>query len=84
MSDPRPIDCDFRDFMYRGRTLLLQDVAQLINIGRTQILFDHEVFKTELFLNCKENKGTFCSTSMNPLYHSLKDVISELSIQRTN
>ena len=48
-------------------TLLLQDVAKLINIGRTHILFDHAVFKTDLFLNYKETMGTFCGTNLNPL-----------------
>ena len=33
---------------------MLQDVAQLINIGSTHILFDYEVFKTEVFLNHKK------------------------------
>ena len=51
--DPRPTACDFPEFMERGITVLLQDVAQLINIGRTHILFYREVFKTELFLNYK-------------------------------
>ena len=67
-----------------GRTVLLQDVTQLINIGRTHILFDHEFFKTELFLNYKETLGTFCSISVNLLSQSLKDVLKELSIRLTN
>ena len=46
---------------------MLQDFATLINIGRNHILFDHEVLKTELFLNCKTTLVTFCSTSVNPL-----------------
>ena len=45
----------------------LQYVSQLINIGQTHILFDHEVLKTELLLECKENMGTLCSTSVNPV-----------------
>ena len=53
--------------MDRDRSVLLQDVAQLINIGRTHILFDNEVFKTGLLLNYKENLGTFYSTSVNPV-----------------
>ena len=61
--------------MYRGITLILQDVAQLINIGRTHILFHHEVVNTELFLNYKENLGPFFSTSVNPSYQSLKYVM---------
>ena len=50
-SDPSTKACRFLDFVERGRTVLLQDVAQLIKIGRTRILFDHEVFKIGLFLN---------------------------------
>ena len=50
-SDPKPTACAFLELMDRGMTVLLQDVAQLINIGFTHILFDCEVFKTELFLN---------------------------------
>ena len=50
-SDPNPTSCAFPDLMKRGRTVLLKYLAQLINIGRTHILFDREVFKTELFLN---------------------------------
>ena len=63
------------------RTLLLQDVAHLMNIVRTHILFDHEVFKTVLFLNYKETMGTICSTSVNPVSQSLKAVLPELSSQ---
>ena len=60
-SDPRPEACDLLDFMERGGTVLLQYFAQMINIGRTHILFYHEVFKTELLLNYKGTVGTFCS-----------------------
>ena len=70
--------------MEKDITLLLQDAAQLMNIGRTQILFDHEVSKTELFLNYKENLDTLCRTSVNKLYQSLKAVLPEISIQLTN
>ena len=70
--------------MERGRTVLLQDVAQQINIGRTHILFDRLVLKTELFLNYKEIMGTFCSTSVNTVSHSLRDVLPENSSQVTN
>ena len=77
-SNPRPKYCAFLDFVGRGRTLLLQDVAQLINIVHTHILFDDEVFKTELFLNYKETVSNFCSTSVNPVSRSLKDVLTEL------
>ena len=70
--------------MERDRTVLIQDVAQLINIGRTHILFDHEFFKTELFLKSKETLGTFCSTSVNQLSQSLKAVMSYLSSKLTN
>ena len=83
-SDPRPAACAFIEFKQRGRTVLLQYVAQLINIGCTHNLFDHEVFKTELFLNYKETVGTFCSKSVNPLSQSLNDVLTELSSQLTN
>ena len=79
MSDPRATACDFLDFMERGRTVMLQDVAQLISIGCTHILFYHEVFKTGLFLNYKETLGTFCSTSVNLVSQSLKALLSELS-----
>ena len=65
-------------------TVLLKDVAQLINIGRTPILFDHAVFKTDLFFKCKENMGTFCITSVNSVSHSMKAVLPELSSQATN
>ena len=40
------------------RVVLLQDVTQLLNIGRYPILFYHEFFKTRLFLNYKETLGT--------------------------
>ena len=55
--------------------VLIQDVTQLINIVLALILFDHEVFKTELLLSYKENLGTFCSTILNPVSQSLKAVI---------
>ena len=58
-SDPRPIACALLYFMKRLRIVLLQDVAQLINIGWTHILFDPTVFKTDLLLNNKETIGTF-------------------------
>ena len=58
------------------RTLLLQDVAHLMNIVRTHILFDHEVFKTELLLNHNETLGTLCSTTVNPVSQPLKSVLS--------
>ena len=70
--------------MDRGISVLLQDVVQLMTIGRTHILFDHEVFKTELFLKYKETLGTFCSTSVNIVSHSLKVVLMKLSSQPTN
>ena len=44
---------------------MIQDVTQLINIGRNHILFYREYFKTELFLNYKEIPGTFFITSVN-------------------
>ena len=59
-------------------TLLLQDVVELINIGRTHDLLYHAVFKTNLFLKYKETMDTFCSTSVNPVYESLKAVLPEL------
>ena len=65
-------------------TILLQDVTQLINIGQTHILFDHAVFKTDLFLKYRETTGTFCSTSVNPVSQSLKSVMLEISSQVTN
>ena len=70
--------------MDKGRTVLIQDVEQLINIGRTHILFDHEVFKTDLFLEYKETMGTLFSTSVNPVYKSLKAFTPEISSQLTN
>ena len=56
----------------------------MINIGCTHILFDHEVFKTLLLFKYKENLGTLCSTSVNPVSQLLKPVPTELSIQLTN
>ena len=70
--------------MERGRIALLQDIIQLINIGRTHILFYHKVFKTGLFLNYKETLGGFCRTNVNPVTQSLKSLLTELSIQLTN
>ena len=86
MYDPIPTACDLLDFMERGssRTLLLQDVVQLIDIGRIHILFDDEVFKTELFLNYKETVVNFCSTSVNTVSQSLKDVVPYLPSKLTN
>ena len=63
---------------------MLQNVAKLMNISRTHILFDHEVFKTELFLKYRETMSTLCSTSVNPVFQSLKAVLTELSSQLTN
>ena len=71
-------------FQQHLSTVLLQDVAQLINIFLTRILFDHAVFKTDLFLKDKETIGTLFSTSVNQLFQSLKAVMSELSSQVTN
>ena len=65
-------------------TVLLQDVAQLINISWTHILFDNEVFKTKLLLNYKKIMVTFCRISVNPVSKYLKDVLSEVSSQATN
>ena len=67
--------------MDKGIIVILQDVAQLINIGRTHILFDREVFKTGLFLKYKETTGNFCSTSVNHVSKSQKDVLTEFSSQ---
>ena len=67
----RPTACDFLDLMERGRTVLIQNFAQLINIGQPHILFYPEVSKTELFLKYRETMGTFCSTRMNPVSQSL-------------
>ena len=64
--------------------VLIQDVAQLVNIVWTHILFDHAFFKADLFLKYRETKGTFYSTSVNPVSQSLKSVLTELSIQVTN
>ena len=58
--------------MDRGRTVLIQDVVKLINTDHTHILFDHEVFKTELLLKHKETLGTFCSTSVNQISQLMK------------
>ena len=52
-SYPRPTDFGFLDFVDRGKTVLLQDFSQLVNIGRTHILFYRAVFKTGLFLKYK-------------------------------
>ena len=57
-SDKILTDCALLKFMDRGRTLLLQDVTQLIKFVCIHILFDHEVFKTKLSLNFKETLGT--------------------------
>ena len=38
-SDPSQTACALLDFTERVRTVLLQDVAQLMNIGRTHIFF---------------------------------------------
>ena len=70
--------------MDRGRKLLLQYFRQLMNIGHTRVLFDHEVFNTELLLNYKEIMGTFCSTIVNPVSQSLKSILPELSSKLTN
>ena len=67
--------------MERGITVPLQNVTQLINIGRINILFEHKVFKTELLLNCRENLGTFCSTSVNQVSQSMKAVLPKISSQ---
>ena len=74
-SHPRPAACALIGFMDRGRKLLLQYVTQLMNIGHNHILFDHEVFNNELFLNCRETLSTFCSIIVNPVSESLNDVI---------
>ena len=74
-SDPSPAAYVLLDFMDRVRTVMLQDVAQLINIGRTHILFDNEVFKTELFLNYNEALSTFCRIIVNLLSQSLNVVM---------
>ena len=63
---------------------MLQDVAQLINIGRTHILLYRSVFKTDLFLKYRETMGTFCITGVNPVSQSMKAVLTEHSIQVTN
>ena len=81
---PRRTACGFLGLMERVITVLLQYVSQLINIGQTHILFDFEFFKTDLFLKYKENMGTFCSTSVNLVYQSLKAVLTELLIGLTN
>ena len=74
-SYPNPIDCAILDFMDRGRTVLLQFLTQMVNISRTHILFDNEVFKTELFFNYKETMGTFCIKSVDQLSQSLKALL---------
>ena len=51
--DLRPTYFDLLDLVEKGRTIFLQDFTQLIHIGRNHILFDHAVFKTELFLKYK-------------------------------
>ena len=53
-SDTSTIYCALLGFMERVRTVLLQYFSQLINIGRTHILFDPKVFKTGLLLNHRE------------------------------
>ena len=65
-------------------TSLLQDVAQLINIAQTHIVFDHAVFNNNLFLKYKETMGTICSTNVNQVPQSRKDVLTETSNQVTN
>ena len=70
--------------MERGITVLLQDVSQLTNIGRTHIWSDNENFKIELFLNYKETLGNFCSTTVNTVSQSLQAELLELSVQLTN
>ena len=52
-SDTSKTACDSLDFMEICRTVLLQYVTQLINIGRNHILFDHEFFKIEFFLTTR-------------------------------
>ena len=54
-----------------------------MNIFRTHISFDHEVFKTELLLNYKDTLGTFYSISVNPESQSLKAVLPEIPIKIT-
>ena len=83
-SGPSLAACNYLEFMERVRTVMLQHVAQLINIGRTHILYDHEVFKTELFLNYRETMGNFFSSSMNPVFQALNVVLQKLSSQLTN
>ena len=56
----------------------------MINIGRTHILFDHTVFKTELLFKYEETMGNFCSTSGNPVSQSLKAVLPQISSQVKN
>ena len=75
-SDISTTSCVSLELMERGITVMLHDVSQLVNIGRTHILFYHKVFKAELFLNCKETLVNFCSTSVNPVSWSLNDVIT--------
>ena len=74
-SDTSLTACYLLDLMERGRTVLIQYITQLINIGSTRILFYHEVFKTELFLKYKEIVGTFFRKSLNPVSQSLKAIL---------
>ena len=48
---------------------------------RTNILFDHAVFKTDLLFKYRGTMGTFCSTSVSLVSQSLKAVLPELSSQ---
>ena len=68
-SYPGPTACALLELIQISRTVLLQDIAKLIYIGHNHILFDHEVFKTELFLN------TFCITNVHLVSHSMKAVL---------
>ena len=83
-SDPIPTACVFLDFLDRGIKVLLQDVSQLIKIGRTHILFDHALFRTELLFNYNKTMDTFCITSLNPVSQSLMAVLLEISTQVTS
>ena len=58
-SATRPTAFDLLELLERCRTVLIQDVVQLINIGRTHISFNHAVFKTDLLLKYKETMGYF-------------------------
>ena len=73
-----------KTFQRQVSTVLLKDVAQLINIVWTHILFDHAVLKTDLFLKYNETMATLSSTNVNPVSQSLKAVLPELSSQVTN